>query len=783
MTCASCVGMVEGALTSCEGVHKATVNLLANLAVVEFDESVTGPRTFMEAVGELGFEASIRNARQQSDSHKESLTRTKEIHAWRQKFLISLCFTLPVVLINMVFEFIPGVNKLFSMGTITPSLPLGSIISAILATPVQFYCGWEFYVKAYRSLRAHSANMEVLVCMGSSVAYLYSLFAIIKSAVDPDFPGHHFFETSAALICFVLMGRFLENMAKGATSQALVKLMDLKPKTAVLVKNFGKGSSSPSTESEILADLIQIGDILKVGPGSGVPADGEVVEGTSSVDESLVTGESASVSKYVGSKVIGGTINNEGLLYVRATRVGADSTLSQIVKLVEDAQASKAPIQAFADRITRIFVPAVVSISIATFFVWFMLGLANAYPAEWRGTNDPFLFALMIGISVLVISCPCALGLATPTAVMVGTGVGANLGILIKGGRPLETAKKINAVLFDKTGTLTVGKLEVTDCLVVSDKGLERADLTNTDVAHILSCLGSAESASEHPIGKAIFKFCKANLSVDMAQPTQFVNTPGRGLQCVLEHGAELVEVVVGNRFFLKEKQIEVSEAQLAHADVLESQGKTCVFVSVGSSFVGLVALSDVLKPEARVVVEILRKQGSDIYMVTGDNRRAAQYIGHALSLSDDHIFSEVVPGEKGQRVQYLQNQGLTVCFVGDGVNDSVALSQADMGIALGTGTDVAIECADIVLMRNNLKDVAASIDLARATFRRIRINFLWAFVYNTLTIPLASGLFFPVTHAMLPPMVAGFAMALSSASVVLSSLLLRLYKKPAELR
>eukprot|EP00026_Physarum_polycephalum_P001685 Phypoly_transcript_01687.p1 GENE.Phypoly_transcript_01687~~Phypoly_transcript_01687.p1 ORF type:complete len:1067 (+),score=164.81 Phypoly_transcript_01687:469-3201(+) len=780
MTCVSCTGIVENCLKNVEGVQNAVVNLLANTAIVTFNESITGPRDFIENLADLGFEASVRS-NSRGDSLKESLTRKKEIDSWRKKFIVSLVFTLPLVLVTMLFMYIPGIKHLLHMNAFgIPRLPWESAIAAILATPVQFYSGWEFYVKAYKALRARSANMEVLISMGSSVAYAYSLFSIIKAAVDPAFEGHHFFETSAALICFVLLGRFLENVAKGKTSQALVRLMDLKPKTAVLVKNFGTAGQA---ESEVLSDLIKLDDILKVGPGGSIPADGIVVQGASSVNESMITGESASVFKEKGSSVIGGTINNDGLLFIKATRLGENSTLSQIVKLVEDAQSSKPPIQAFADKITVYFVPAVVALAVITWAVWFVLGVTDSYPASWRGDIDRLLFALMFGISVLVVSCPCALGLATPTAVMVGTGVGASLGLLIKGGRPLEIAQKVNTFLFDKTGTLTVGKPQVTDFILVTTDGEVskiKAPL-EPEEKRILSFLGSAESASEHPIGKAILSFCKESVGTELAPPTQFTNVAGRGLKCVVEGQS----VLVGNRQFIEENKgaggrgKEIPPALLARGKELEKEGKTSVIVEIDGMCVALVALSDVLKPEARFVVDFLRKQGSDVYMVTGDNERVAQHVGQALNLPQDHIFSEVVPAEKGERVKHLQNLGLSVCFVGDGVNDSVALTQADMGIALGTGTDVAIECADIVLMRNNLLDVAIAVDLARATFRRIRMNFVWAMLYNSLAIPFAAGVLFPLTHTMLPPMVAGFAMAISSVSVVVSSLLLRMYKKP----
>jgi len=775
MTCASCSGIIESGLTNTKGVVSVSVNLLSNFAIVTYDATITGPRSLIESVTDLGFGASLRSDKDQ-DSLRDSLTRKREIESLKKKFSVSLAFTLPIILITMVFMYIPGLKHILHSNVAgVPRLPWESVLAGILATPVQFYCGWEFYIKAWKSLKAKAANMEVLVATGSSVAYTYSLFSVIKRALDPAFGGQHFFETSAALILFVLLGRLLENIAKGQTSLALVHLMDLKPKSALLVKEY---NTSSQQEEEILADLIQTGDVLKVLPGSSIPADGVVVAGLSSVNESMITGESQSVTKEVESQVIGGTINNEGLLYIKAARVGANSTLSQIVQLVEQAQTSKPPIQAFADKITGYFVPVAVCLAVITFLIWLSLGFADAYPSSWRNGTDKFLFALMFGISALVISCPCALGLATPTAVMVGTGVGAKLGLLIKGGKPLELAHKVNVILFDKTGTLTAGKPQVTDCILADNNGgvVPLGFPCSPQHKHFLHCLGTAESASEHPLGQAIVKFCKESSDTPLSSPTNFSVKAGRGLICQVDQS----KVLIGNRAFLSENNDMVAPIPiplLTLAGDLETQGKTCVFVAIDGVAVGIVALSDVLKPESINVVKFLRKQGYEIRMVTGDNHRVAEHVGRQLGLATEHIISEVIPSEKGNQVKTLQSQGKIVAFVGDGINDSVALSQADLGIALGSGTDVAMECAMIVVMGSNLQGITTALDLARVTFRRIQYNMLWALLYNTLAIPIAAGVFFPLTHEALPPMLAGFTMAISSVSVVVSSLMLRLYK------
>ena len=585
---------------------------------------------------------------------------------------------------------------------------------------------------------------------------------------------------------FVVGGKYMEVVAKGKTSEALSKLMDLQATHAILLR-IDAASGEVVGEEEIGIELVQQGDVLKVVPGAKVPVDGAVVFGHSSTDESMVTGESMPVNKEVGSTVIGGTINQHGVLHVRADRVGADSALAQITRLVEDAQSNKAPIQAIADKISAYFVPVVVLIAVLSFVVWISLAY-TVVPDDWIPDGQGrFLFALIFFMTVLVIACPCALGLATPTAVMVGTGLGAMHGVLIKGGAALEKAYKVNAIIFDKTGTLTYGKPVVTDVMAFGGDGAW------TD-ARFLTYLGSAEASSEHPLGRCIYEHVQRlagdeGSAVAVLPAAEFEAVPGRGLQCVVEGH----RVFVGNRKGMAASgAAPVSAATNEQLEALENEGKTVMMMSVDGVVVGSIAVADTIKPESRQVVRMLEEMGTEVWMVTGDNRRTAQAIAKQAGIKN--VFAEVMPADKAEKVKELQAkprhadtkprkdgsvQGKVVAMVGDGVNDSPALAQADVGIAIGAGTDIAMEAADVVLMKSDLLDVLTSMDISRRTFRRIKLNFVFAFGYNILGIPIAAGLFFPLFKAHLPPWIAGLAMALSSVSVVGSSLLLKRYKKP----
>ncbi|KAG2684062.1 hypothetical protein I3843_10G060600 [Carya illinoinensis] len=657
---------------------------------------------------------------------------------------------------------------------------MGDWLKWALVSLVQFVVGKRFYIAAARALRNGSTNMDVLVALGTSASYFYSVYALLYGAVT-GFWSPTYFETSAMLITFVLLGKYLECLAKGKTSDAIKKLVELAPATAMLLVK-DKGGKCIG-EREIDALLIQPGDTLKVLPGAKVPADGVVVWGSSYVNESMVTGESIPVLKEANSLVIGGTINLHGALNIQATKVGGDAVLSQIISLVETAQMSKAPIQKFADFVASIFVPTVVAMALLTLLGWYIAGALGAYPERWLPENgNYFVFALMFSISVVVIACPCALGLATPTAVMVATGVGANNGVLIKGGDALERAQKIEYVIFDKTGTLTQGKATVTTARV----------FVGMDLGEFLRLVASAEASSEHPLAKAIVEYArhfhffdepsaikdaennsKESISGWLFDVSEFYALPGRGVHCFINGK----RIVVGNRKLITESGMAITTDVENFVVELEESARTGILVAYDNSLIGVIGVADPLKREAAVVVEGLGKMGVRTVMVTGDNWRTARAVAKEVGIQD--VRAEVMPAGKADVVRSFQKDGSIVAMVGDGINDSPALAAADVGMAIGAGTDIAIEAADYVLMRNNLEDVITAIDISRKTFARIRLNYMFAMGYNVVAIPIAAGVFFPSLGIMLPPWAAGACMALSSVSVVCSSLLLRRYKKP----
>lgn len=764
MTCASCVNTIENYVGSLEGVKSVSVNLTTEKAFIEFDPDVIGVRDLIEAVSDIGYQASLSS----ETVDIERLERVEEIRKWKKKFVYSSILSIPVLMIAMFFSYvkIDPIDSVLS-SEIIPGLRLDDTLEAILAAPVQFWIGKEFYVKAYRALKHKSATMDVLVAMGTSAAYFYGIFAMIYGIFEPAFEVTVFFETSALLITFIVLGKYLEARAKGQTSEAIKKLLSLQAKTANLLELDENGNVVG--EKKIDATLIQKGDVLKVYPGEKIPTDGEIIFGESAVDESMITGESLPINKKVGDPVIGATVNQQGVLHIRATKVGNETALAQIIKLVQDAQTSKAPIQGLADKISSVFVPVVVAIAVLDFIFWYSLSSMGVIPASWLppGTT-PLVFSFILAVSVLVIACPCALGLATPTAVMVGTGLGAENGILIKGGEPLEKAHEIQAIILDKTGTITYGKPALTDLIPVG--GTEENDL--------LFYAGAAESGSEHPLGKSIVEAAREKLG-DLPTPDDFQSITGKGIQAKVNDRT----VLVGSRSLMKANGMEVDEDIEQKMRNLEDQGKTAMLVSVEGSIAGIVAVADTVKPESKVAIRQMKKMGLDVWMVTGDNIRTAKSIAKQVGI--ENVFAEVLPQDKALKVKELQDQGKVVVMVGDGINDSPALAQADVGIAIGAGTDVAIETADMVLMRSDLRDVVVAIDLSKKTFNRIKWNFVWAFGYNTLGIPIAAGVTIPITQALfgmtfiLPPAIAGLAMALSSVSVVTSSLLLKRYRKP----
>ncbi|TPX64334.1 hypothetical protein SpCBS45565_g05970 [Spizellomyces sp. 'palustris'] len=772
MTCGSCSGKIERELNKMDGVQAAAVNLLGQSGRFQFDSSVIGVRDIVEKIESLGFTAFLSDMG--SNAQVESLERTREIQEWRSAFWRSLKFAIPVTLLSMILP-MTFVARVIDW-EIVPGLSLGNLTMLILTIPVQFGIGQRFYRATFKALSHGSYTMDVLITLGTSVAFAFSVASIMYSICLGGHPKPQvFFETCTTLITFITLGRFLENLAKGKTSSALSKLISLAPTKALLL------STDPSTgqisEKEIPTEYVQAGDLLKVIPGERVPADGVVEYGSTSIDEALVTGEPLPVGKKVGDGVIGGTVNGSGVIHMRAVRVGADATLAQIVKLVNEAQTSKAPIQNIADTVAGYFVPAVIVLGLATFFVWIIILNATKWipPSFPEGSSVVFV-CLSMCISVIVVACPCALGLATPTAVMVGTGVGAQLGILIKGGGPLETAHRVTKFVFDKTGTLTMGKLEVVTYQLFAD------DLKWNNEAVFFGIVGAAEANSEHPLGKAIAKHGKEVLDVRTFPHVveTFEAVMGSGVQCtVTPPGGKPVHVLIGNQSFLSSNKCSptpqgILDSQRTH----ESHGHTVIFVAFNQMPVGLIALADTLKPAAPPTIAALKKMGVQVCMVTGDQYLTALSIARQCGIPTSSIHAGVTPSGKKSLVTQFQADGHVVAMVGDGVNDSASLAQADMGIAVYGGTDVAVEAASVVLMRDELGDVVTAIDLSRVIFRRIRMNFLWATIYNILMIPLAMGIFSP-WGITLPAMIAGMAMSLSSVSVVVSSLLLKFYKPP----
>ncbi|XP_058096612.1 copper-transporting ATPase RAN1 [Magnolia sinica] len=769
--------LLEAILKNLNGVRQFIFNrTLAELQVL-FDPQVVGLRFIVDSIesGSSGkFKARVRNpyATVASNNVEESSNMLR-------LFTSSLFLSIPVFLIRVVCPRIPLVYSLLLLRC-GPFL-MSDWLKWALVTLVQFVVGKRFYVAAYRALRNGSTNMDVLVALGTSASYFYSVGALLYGALT-GFWSPTYFETSAMLITFVLLGKYLEVLAKGKTSDAIKKLVELAPATALLL--FKDEGGRYTKEREIDALLIEPGDILKVLPGSKVPADGAVAWGSSFVDESMVTGESVPVMKELNSLVIGGTINLHGALHIKATKVGSNTVLSQIISLVETAQMAKAPIQKFADFVASIFVPTVVSLAFLTLLGWYICGALGVYPEEWLPENSNyFVFALMFSISVVVIACPCALGLATPTAVMVATGVGANHGVLIKGGDALERAHKVKYVIFDKTGTLTQGKAAVTTAKVFTEMSL----------GDFLTLVASAEATSEHPLGRAIVDyayhyhfFSKSPTAKDsqnhqkdtkisgwLLDAYEFSALPGKGVQCLIQGK----RVLVGNRKLMAESGVAIPTRAEDFAVELEESARTGILVAYDDELIGVVGVADPLKREAAVVVEGLKKMGVQPVIVTGDNWRTARAVAKEVGIQD--VRAEVMPAGKADVIRLLQKDGSVVAMVGDGINDSPALAAADVGMAIGAGTDIAIEAADYVLMRNNLEDVITAIDLSRKTLARIRWNYVFAMAYNIIAIPVAAGVFFPILRIGLPPWMAGACMALSSVSVVCSSLLLRRYKRP----
>lgn len=711
MTCANCVRNVERALKKVDGVLSVNVNLATEKATVEYVPSLAGLDALKEAVEEAGYGVIELEGEMRAED-VEAQARQEEIRRQRRLLIVGLVFTIPTFLLSM------GTDLGF-----LPDFALRKYILLALATPVQFYVGWQFYRGAWKSLKQRTAGMDTLIAMGSSAAYFYSVAATFLTG------GHVYYETAAMIITLIVLGKYLEAKAKGRTSESIKRLMGLRARTARVIRN--------GEEVDLPVEEVQVGDVVIVRPGEKIPVDGVVVEGRSAIDESMITGESLPVGKEIGDEVIGATINKMGSFRFQASKVGKDTVLAQIIRLVEEAQGSKAPVQRLADRVAGIFVPAVISVAFLTFAGWFFLGGVGLERA------------LINMVAVLVIACPCALGLATPTAVMVGTGRGAERGILIKSGESLERAGTLDTVVLDKTGTITRGEPEVTDVLAANA----------LDEDEVLRLAASAERGSEHPLGEAIVGAAQLR-GLALEEVKEFEALAGKGIQASLNGQ----RILLGNRGLMSGYGIDLSHVEDA-VDRLQREGKTTMLLALDNRVEGILAVADTVKEGSKEAVARLQEMGLEVVMISGDNERTAQAIAEQVGI--DRVLAEVLPEHKAQEVKKLQDQGHVVAMVGDGINDAPALAQADIGIAIGTGTDVAIEVGDIVLMRGDLRSVPEAILLSRKTMGTIKGNLFWAFAYNTAGIPIAAA-------GILVPWMAAAAMAFSSIFVVSNSLRLR---------
>ncbi|GAW11530.1 hypothetical protein ANO14919_008770 [Xylariales sp. No.14919] len=809
---------IEEVLQALPGVSSAKLSLATSRLAVSHQPGVTGLRTIVEVVESLGFNALVAD-NDDNNAQLESLAKTREIQEWRRAFQISLSFALPVFFIGMIFPMLIPVLD-FGGLELFDGLFLGDVVCLGLTIPVQFGIGKRFYTSAYKSIKHGSPTMDVLVVLGTSAAFFFSVFAMVVSFL---FPPHSrpstIFDTSTMLITFITLGRFLENRAKGQTSTALSRLMSLAPSMATIyadpiaaAKAAEAWDSQPTsgdaqenvhegnaTEEKVIpTELISVGDIVIIRPGDKIPADGTIVQGETYVDESMVTGEAIPVQKKKGSNVIGGTVNGHGRVDFRVTRAGRDTQLSQIVKLVQDAQTTRAPIQRLADTLAGVFVPTILILGFLTFIIWMILSHVLKDPPKIfleEKSGGKLFVCVKLCISVIVFACPCALGLATPTAVMVGTGVGAENGILVKGGAALETSTKITQVVLDKTGTITYGKMSVA---VVKLPSLWQDN--NWRRRLWWTVVGLAETGSEHPIGKAILGAARLELGLDHEGTIEgsigdFKAVVGRGVSAVVEPATSAerkrYQILIGSVRFLRESSVNVPETAVEDSEEINvkanssgksssSAGTTNIFIAIDGTYAGHLCLADTIKDGAAAAIAALHRMGIKTAIVTGDQRSTALAVASQVGIASDDVFAGVSPDQKQEIILQLQEKGECVAMVGDGINDSPALATADVGIAMASGTDVAMEAADVVLMRpNQLMDVPAALCLARSIFNRIKLNLAWACVYNIIGLPFAMGIFLPLGFH-LHPMAAGAAMATSSVSVVVSSLLLKFWKRPS---
>ncbi len=705
MHCASCALNIEKSLKKLEGVQDANVNFSIARATVEFDENKIKEENIVKSIENSGYEASLQK------EDVERLARKKELSYFKKMTTISFIFAIPV----------------FAIAMFMIAVPYAPYVLWALSTPVQFYVGWHFYKGTWTAFKNKNANMDSLIAIGTSAAYFYSVFLVLAAG-----GAETYFETSAVLISLVMLGKYMEAIAKGKASEAIRKLLELSPEKARVLRN-GK-------EILINSEEVQTGDAILVKPGEKIPVDGIVTDGHSSVDESMISGEPIPVEKTKGSGVVGGTLNKNGLITFKATKVGSETTLARIIRFVEDAQSKKAPIQRYADQISGVFVPVVILISAITFSAWYFV------------LDAAVSFSLILAVSVLVIACPCALGLATPTAIMVGTGKGARNGILIRNGEVLEKVEKLNGIAFDKTGTITIGKPEIVAVKAIAKDALEAAY--------------SLEKGSEHPLSESFVQYAEKQGLKKAQKVTGFSAVPGKGIVGKIGKKA----CALGNLSLIEQHVQEVDREILIWKQNMEEKGSTVVLLAVNKKLAGAFAISDRMRDDSRKAIQRLRKMGLRTYMITGDNERVAAAVSREAGI--DQYFAEVLPEDKAKLVEKLKKEG-KIAMVGDGINDAPALVVSDLGIVMGSGTDIAIETGEIILMRNSLNDVPRAIALSRATMGKIKQNLFWALIYNVLGIPIAAGILFPFYGILLSPMIAGGAMALSSVSVVTNSLLL----------
>ena len=751
MTCAACVMHVENGLKSVPGVLNVAVNLATERATVEMVPGAVTIADLKHAVEEVGYEVLDVSGEPTQLVDRERMLREEERQREWRDLMIGIIFTVPLFVLAMSRDILHALMIRDVLPWLFGWKQFDWLLFA-LTTPVQLFVGWSYHRGAFKSLRARAPNMDVLISLGTNAAYWFSVLILVAGLFGVKIDSHVYFESAAVIITLIKLGKYLEAHAKGQTSEAIKNLMKLQAKTARVERD--------GQEIEIAVEQVRVGDIVSVRPGEKISVDGVIVAGSSSVDESMITGESLPVEKTLGDSVIGATINKMGAFKFEARKVGKETALAQIIRLVEDAQGSKAPIQRLADQIAAVFVPIVVALALATFAVWFLIG-------------GSFANAFVNFVAVLIIACPCALGLATPTAIMVGTGKGAENGVLIRSGGALETAHKVTAIMLDKTGTLTQGAPAVMDVVARSKFQVQRSNLepATLNPERFLQLVASAEKNSEHPLGQAIVKHAQ-DAGLTLNEPTEFGAVSGHGVRARVDG----YDILVGNTKLMSDSNIALDGLEIS-ASQLADEGKTAMFAAIDGRAVGLIAVADTLKPNARAAVAALKNLGLKVYMLTGDNPRTAAAIAKQVEI--DHYFAEVLPGQKAAKVKELQEQGEHVAMVGDGINDAPALAQANIGIAIGTGTDVAMQAAEITLISGDLRGVVTAIALSKQTIRTIKGNLFWAFIYNILGIPIAAGVLYPFFGLLLNPMISAAAMAFSSVFVVTNSLRLRNFRAP----